>query len=317
MASWNPIYPYTPKSLFWSLLDPWLFLGQSVSHIPATVRRLYASNSLSTLLSPSSFGSAWFGTFWATAGPNVRDNNWARIVALLDGRVSAGKISETRVGAPVSGTVIEVGPGSGMWVGLFAEPSLRGDREEEVEESEGSEGDGLGGELLRRRRKGTSEGVSRVYGVEPSVDMHPQLARSISKAGLDGVYEIVPVGVESLASSGRVQKESVDCIVSILCLCSIPEPEKNIRELYSYLKPGGRWYVFEHVKAYPQQGWLMGVYQALVNIFWPRCLAGCQLRRDTERWLRGAGEWKDVDLVFAEGENWCTVAPHVYGTLTK
>ena len=314
MASWNPIYPYTPLSLFWALLDPWLFLGKSVAHIPDTIRSLYASNSLSTLLSPSSFGSAWFGTFWATAGPNVRDNNWARIVALLDGRVSAGKISESRVGSPVSGTVIEVGPGSGMWVGLFAEPSLRGDHHPGKEEEESEDG-------VRRRKgvatEGGGGGVSRVYGVEPSVDMHPQLARSITRAGLDGVYEIVPVGVEALASSGAVQKESVDCIVSILCLCSIPDPEKNIRELYSYLKPGGRWYVFEHVRAYPQQGWLMGAYQAVVNIFWPRCLAGCQLRRDTERWLRNAGEWKDVDLVFAEGENWCTVAPHVYGTLTK
>jgi SAM-dependent methyltransferase len=310
MASWNPISPYTPSTLFWSLVDPWLFLGLSVSHIPATISRLYASNSLSTLLSPSSFSSAWFGTFWAVVGPNVRDNNWDRIVALLDGRVSAGKISDSRVGAPASGTVIEVGPGSGMWVGLFAEPSLlRGSSSSDKADYDGA---------MRQRRGDGKKGVTRVYGVEPSSDMHPQLRASVAGAGLDGVYEIVPVGIESLATtSGRVRKESVDCIVSILCLCSIPEPEKNIRELYSYLKPGGRWYVFEHVKTLPQQGWGMWAYQALVNVFWPRCLGGCELRRDTERWLRAAGDWKSVDLVFTEGENWCTVCPHIYGTLTK
>ncbi|KAB5554397.1 hypothetical protein GE09DRAFT_1120795 [Coniochaeta sp. 2T2.1] len=147
--------------------------------------------------------------------------------------------------------------------------------------------------------------------------MHPQLQESIAKAGLEGTYEIVPVGIESLASSGRVEKESVDSIVTLLCLCSIPDPEYNIKELYSYLKPGGRWYVFEHVRCLPQQGWAMSAYQAVVNVFWPRCLGGCQLRRDTERSLRAAGQWTNIDLVFTEGEQWCTVCPHILGTLTK
>lgn len=306
MASWNPIAPYTPKTLFWALLDPWLFLGFSVSYIPSTIARLYRSGSLSTLLSPSSFTSAWFGTFWAAFGPGLRDNNWDRMVALLDGRVSGGQIRATRVGEPVSGTVIEVGPGSGLWAGLFAEPSLlHGD-------DDNTDGDDGG---VRRRKGG--KGVTKVYGVEPSSDMHPQLRASIAKAGLDGVYEIVPVGIESLASSGRVQKESVDCIVSILCLCSIPDPEKNIRELYSYLKPGGRWYVFEHVRTGPHQGWAMRAYQVLLNVFWPRCIGGCQLGRDTERSLRAAGEWTHVDLAYADTENWCGVCPHTFGILTK
>ena len=60
----------------------------------------------------------------------------------------------------------------------------------------------------------------------------------------------VPVG--KLSSVTRyeetgVQKGSVDAIVSLLCLCSIPEPDRNIKELHSYLKPGGRWYLYEHV----------------------------------------------------------------------
>lgn len=301
---YNPISPYTPLTLLAALLDPWRFLCISLSHIPATIRRLHQTSSLATLLSPSSFSSAWFNTFWATVGPNVRDNNWGRILALLDGRVSGGHISPTRVAVPASGTVIEIGPGTGLWAGLYAEPCLKGDQGNDDE-------DGV------RQRKGARGGVTKVYGVEPSTDMHPQLRASVAAAGVGDVYEIVPVGIEELASSGRVQRGSVDCIVSILCLCSIPDPERNIRELYGYLKPGGRWYVFEHVRCLPQQGWGMWFYQAWVNVFWPRCLGGCELRRDTERALRGAGEWKSVDLVFTEAEQWCTVCPHIYGTLTK
>jgi SAM-dependent methyltransferase len=313
MASWNPIHPYSLKTLLLAIIDPWIFLGLSVSHIPATIGRLLRSRDYTTLLSPSSFQSAWFGTFWATVGPRIREGNWDRILALLDGRVRHGTISDSqRVGVPASGTVIEVGAGSGMWVGLFAEPSLRG---------RGSENeDGSDSTPLLRQRKGEEQkgGVTKVYGVEPNPDMHPLLRESIANAGLDdGTYEIVPVGIESLASEGRVPRESVDCIVSILCLCSIPDPERNIRELYSYLKPGGRWYVMEHVRTFPEQGWAMGAYQAVVNVFWWLCLGGCELRRDTGRSLREAGPWSEVDLVFREKDDWCSVCPHIFGTLTK
>ena len=69
---------------------------------------------------------------------------------------------------------------------------------------------------------------------------------------MEDIYQIAPVGIEDLDNpkkwDGHIEKGSVDCIVSILCLCSIPEPQKNMKELHSYLKEGGRWYVYEHVK---------------------------------------------------------------------
>lgn len=73
----------------------------------------------------------------------------------------------------------------------------------------------------------------------------------------------MPVGIQDLGDptkwGGKMEKESIDCIVSIRCLCSIPEPRRNIAELYGYLKKGGRWYVFEHVRA--DRPWAIGVYQ--------------------------------------------------------
>lgn len=87
--------------------------------------------------------------------------------------------------------------------------------------------------------------------------------KHIAEAGLEDVYEIVPVGIEDLNNpskwGGIVEKESVDCIVSILCLCSIPEPEKNMKELYGYLKKGGRWYIYEHVRL--DGNWGLRTYQ--------------------------------------------------------
>jgi SAM-dependent methyltransferase len=213
------------KTIFFSLAHPWLFMAYSLYYLPGTVLRLIRQGDFATLLSWPRLQSAWFSAFWAWAGPRVRQNAEPRVIPLLDGRVQGGRQVQSPAHPPVSGIVVEVGPGSGMWVDLF-----------------------------RRRDGGAGpdESVERVYGIEPNVGVHTELRKRIQDSGSEGVYKIVPVGIESLSDSskwaGKIEKESVDCIVSILCLCSIPEPEKNIKELYGYLKKGGRWYVYEHVK---------------------------------------------------------------------
>lgn len=107
-------------------------------------------------------------------------------------------------------------------------------------------------------------GIQKVYGVEPNPDSHAALSKRVQETGLEGVYEVLPVGIEAVNKAkvngaDTIEKGSVDCIVSILCLCSIPEPEKNIAELYGYLKEGGRWYLYEHVRS--QDGLFMKLYQ--------------------------------------------------------
>ena len=96
----------------------------------------------------------------------------------------------------------------------------------------------------------------------------------VHRAGLGGVYNIISAGIEDInkfqviGSDGNarmIEKGSVDSIVTLLCLCGIPDPEKNIAELYQYLKKGGRWFVFEHVKH--SGPWYMRFYQGLYPIF--------------------------------------------------
>ncbi|KAH6627173.1 hypothetical protein B0J18DRAFT_162192 [Chaetomium sp. MPI-SDFR-AT-0129] len=167
--------------------------------------------------------------------------------------------------------------------------------------------------------------ITKIYGIEPNVGVHPLLRAQIAAAGLDtpnpannnSTYEILPVGIESLASSGRVTPESVDCIVTVLCLCSIPQPRENIAQLYGYLKPGGRWYVYEHVKCFREQGWGMRAYQAFLNLFWPQFIGGCEMCRDTNTYLKEAGPWSNVDVHRMDDELWCYTMPHIIGVLTK
>jgi SAM-dependent methyltransferase len=116
------------------------------------------------------------------------------------------------------GVVLDIGPGSGEWLTCF-----------------------------------DKERVSKIYGVEPNEESHVKLRERIKEAGLEGVYVVVPVGVEDIEA--WVEKEgemllgkgSVDSVVTVFCLCSVPEPKRMIGELYGYLKEGGNWIVYEHV----------------------------------------------------------------------
>jgi hypothetical protein len=113
--------------------------------------------------------------------------------------------------------------------------------------------------------------VTKIYGVEPNKDHHEGLRKKIKEAGLSDVYVIVPVGVEELGEKW-VKMGEVDSITTvslpfskpliifafkigilmskIQCLCSIPTPKLMIDTLYTYIKPGGQWIIYEHVIAH-------------------------------------------------------------------
>jgi SAM-dependent methyltransferase len=220
-----------------SLLEPLKFLALALSFLPATILSALLALDTSTLLSPSRLRAAWFGRFWARIGPDVRTAAEKKVIPLLQGQVTHGLVPTTTSSPsssssphpPVSGTVLEIGPGSGMWTSLFTPRSL--------------------------------PHITKVYGIEPNTTIHPLLRAQITAHNLTSTYEILPLGIEDLAVSGRVPLASVDSIVTVMCLCSIPEPRHNMAQLYGYLKPGGRWYVYEHVKCFREQGVGMRFYQ--------------------------------------------------------
>ena len=93
--------------------------------------------------------------------------------------------------------------------------------------------------------------VSKIYGIEPNVDLHEALRASIKKAKLDDIYVILSQSAEDLKSLERcgVAPNGVDTILSVNVLCSVPDPTKTVRGLFQYLKPGGRMIVYEHVQS--------------------------------------------------------------------
>ena len=93
--------------------------------------------------------------------------------------------------------------------------------------------------------------VRKVYGVEPNTELHDALRAKIRECGLESIYEIVPCGVEDVTGLKRhgISASSIDTVLSIQVLCSVPDPNEILRRLYVLLKPGGQFVVYEHVKS--------------------------------------------------------------------
>lgn len=214
------------------------------------------------------------------------------------------QMSEVFVGqellSTAKGVVLDLGPGTGECLRLFT-PDL----------------------------------ITKAYGPEPAVDMHPALQKNINKAGLNGKYEILAAGAEpdslipALAKKGvfavsGISSEGVfDTILCTRVLCGVPHTEETIQQLFRLLKPGGKMIVSEHVKSpWPRKGSFLGVFGFIMQKFlllvgWNFWMGGCALNKKTFNMLidaGGQGGWKDVDLRFAR--SWHPI-PFVVGTLTK
>lgn len=240
-----------------NMIGPWMFIYTNVSHFPEAVKTIIASGEYSKLFSPSEFLAVMFGKFWAAVGPSLKEDFSPRVVPVLEGRVRDGRIVEEQVYEPVSGVVMEIGAGTGMWIDVLAKF---------VDGHASDSADGVH-ELRRRKNGGAAAGgggITKIYGVEPNQISAAALRKRVEDVGLNGIYEVVPVGLEQVtdptAWDGVIAEGSLDCIVCICCLCSIPDQAENIKYLYRLLKPGGRWYIHEHIQA-NRGGILMRLYQ--------------------------------------------------------
>ncbi|KAI9170635.1 Methyltransferase-like protein 7B [Paramyrothecium foliicola] len=274
-------------------LRPWLLMSFSTFYAGVTIFKLLAAFRFGPLLSWSSFKEEWWGNFWAFMGPRSKADAEGVVEPLLDGRVRRGQILQERVCHSIEGTVLEIGAGNGMWTDVLAK--------------------------VVRRTPAHSGNATKIYGVEPNPISAAALKKKINDVGLADIYDVVPVGIEDLENAdawgGRIEPGSVDCIVTVHCLCSIPEPEKNVALLYKYLKEGGRWYVFEHVKN--DHGWFIPLFQRFTNVFWEHLMGSCHLCRRTNQIILNTGTWSEVDLAAPAGESLFEMIPHYVGILTK
>ncbi|KAI4105014.1 MAG: hypothetical protein LQ339_003631 [Xanthoria mediterranea] len=186
-----------------SYSEPALFLLMALyGAILAAFDLLFKQRRPQDLLNLSKFADHAFGTFWLMVAPQLAEREVEKGVPALV--------------ASASGTIIEIGPGSGNQVSRY-------DRSK----------------------------VTKIYGIEPTASLHPKLRENIKRAGLSDVYTIVPCGVQDVDTLRRygVEQEAFDTVLSVQVFCSIPHPKETAASLWKLLKPGGTMIFYEHVKS--------------------------------------------------------------------
>jgi len=123
--------------------------------------------------------------------------------------------------------------------------------------------------------------LSRLVLTEPDKHMRRQLEARARERRPDA--EVTPASASALPFADA----SFDAVVSTLVLCSVPELDTTLREVWRVLKPGGRFLFLEHVAAAPGTG--RRRLQRVVDPLWRRVADGCRLTRDTERAMLDAG----------------------------
>lgn len=77
-----------------------------------------------------------------------------------------------------------------------------------------------------------------------------------------------------------------DSVVATLVFCTIPEPEKALREIRRCAKNGAKLYFFEHVRMDQKP---IGFLQDAMTPLWQKVAGGCHLNRDTLALIRKSG----------------------------
>lgn len=147
-------------------------------------------------------------------------------------------------------------------------------------------------------------GVTRVLAVEPSLLARERSARhtrgtaaTVEFVGLDGAS--LPLG-----------DASCDGALCTFTLCTIPDVDAALAEVFRVLRPGGRFHFLEHGRA-PDPA--VRAWQRRLEPLQRRVAGGCHLTRDPEVMVSGAGfEIIDLDRRYVRGPK-----PYSYFTLGR
>jgi ubiquinone/menaquinone biosynthesis C-methylase UbiE len=145
--------------------------------------------------------------------------------------------------------------------------------------------------------------VRSITAADPGEGMIRLASRRIEKSPIE--VDLRCVNAEELP----VQDATFDCVVSTWTLCSIPDVQRAMKEIYRVLKPGGRFVFLEHgLSEEPKiQRW-----QRRLNWIQKRVGDGCRLDLDVEAFVRGQ-PFRDVNLDRFVLER----APKTHGTMYR
>ena len=115
------------------------------------------------------------------------------------------------------------------------------------------------------------DAVEKVYAIDPATLGREIAAPRIAERGLNVEF----IGLDGAAIP--MPDNSVDCVLSTLTLCTIPDVESALVEIVRVLKPGGTFHFFEHGQAPYLK---TQVWQNRLTPVQKFIAGGCHLNRD-------------------------------------
>lgn len=136
--------------------------------------------------------------------------------------------------------------------------------------------------------------VDKLYALEPNADIFKLAETRIQQAAFP--VEHIQASAENLPFAAN----SLQHVVSTWTLCSIPDLEQSLKEIYRVLQPGGTLHVVEHVLN--RQNLNIQRLQHLLTPIQKKVADGCHLNRDIENSLLETGfEIESLNYIDAAG----------------
>jgi ubiquinone/menaquinone biosynthesis C-methylase UbiE len=149
------------------------------------------------------------------------------------------------------------------------------------------------------------DSVSEVVAVEPEPYLRERAEQEAANAPV--AVRVVP----GVADALPLEDGSFDAGVASLVLCTVPDQERALAELYRVIRPGGELRFYEHVRSH---GPLTGRVQQAADLIWPHVAGGCHMARDTASAIERAGFAIDSHERFGFRPSWSSPPiPHIIG----
>lgn len=141
---------------------------------------------------------------------------------------------------------------------------------------------------------------TQVIACDPSAAMLRYASERLENkdSNIKAAIELVHAGIGEAALKDYVPEGGFDAIVCTLVLCTVPDQNAALETIKKCLKPGGKLYVLEHIRASSKLG------QFFQNVFNPvqKVLAeGCHLNRPTDENLKRHGFQPEWEAYFSKG----------------
>ncbi|PWN26888.1 hypothetical protein BDZ90DRAFT_221536 [Jaminaea rosea] len=162
--------------------------------------------------------------------------------------------------------------------------------------------------------------IDHLYALEPFEPAVPHLVRSIAARGkaFERKSTVIAHGIQDDAALARhgIKPGSLDALVLVQCLCSIPGgPEAHLARCVELVKPGGVVLMMEHT-AQLHDPIAAGV-QRILNPAWRFMANGCEMTRDSLGVLMRLDCWESVEVQRVKGQTASALLPQVYVRATK